>query len=280
MRIFPGLTVLGVVIVAGCNLSTDLPTSQRVGIINVSQFGDGDTATLRADGVFFQTGPNIQLQLPNTSAVDDSCDVSDYNGPIENPLPHYDNLNAGPSISVVTDKVETSMVPAPNSVGSIIYSIPGGPVAFTPGSDLNFDIPGDTGGYPAQTAKVRTLLPPTLGAVERHPADNLHLSWSPAGSQSGAVQLEFLFSSDSSATPDKVMFCRLRDDGSYDIPKSIASQWAASPDDAQSLTGLRWITTIVQNNDVLLDVIIQVPITPATFIDEPVPQDIRVSEAR
>lgn len=280
MQKFRGLTVLGVIAVAGCNLSTDLPTSQRVGIINVTQMGGGDTAQLRADAVFFQTSPQIQLQLPNTAAVDDSCDISDYTGPVNNPLPQYDNLNAGPSISVVTDKAETSMVPAPNSVGSIIYSIPSGQVAFTPGSDLNFDIPGDTGGYPAKTVKVRTLVAATIAPIERHPAEQLHLSWSPASSPSGALQLEMLFSSDSSASADKLMFCRLRDDGSYDIPKSLASEWAASSDDAQSVTGVRWITTITQDRDVLLDVILQVSIAPTTFIDEPVPQDIRVASVR
>ena len=45
MQKFRGLTILGVMAVAGCNLTTNLPTSQRLGFITVSELGSGDTAT-------------------------------------------------------------------------------------------------------------------------------------------------------------------------------------------------------------------------------------------
>lgn len=282
MQKFRGLTVLGVIAVAGCDLSTNLPTSQRLGVITVSEFGSGDSATLRAVGEFIQTGPNVQFPIPNTAAVDDNCDVRDYNGPPqEGPPVKLDNLNAGASIAVATDKVDASMVPTVNSAGSVVYSIPSGPIPFTPGSQISFEVPGDSGGFPAQSLKVNTLVAPTLAPIERHPDGDMHLSWSPAGNTGGAVQLEFLFSSDSGLTPDKMMFCDLRDDGEHDIPKGVSRDWADSPDEAQSLSGFRWSTTIRQQQDVLMNLIVQVQINPPTFATEEVAEgDIRSGARR
>lgn len=283
MRKFRGLIVLGAIGVAGCNLSSDLSTTQRIGIITLSQIGEGDSAKATIVGQFFQTSPTIQPSIPNSLAVGDTCAVFDYQGPPDIPDPiKLDNLNAGSSITVTTDKEETSMVPSFNSAGSVVYTIPEGPVAFTPGSKVNFEIPGDTGGFPAQSLEITTLTVPTFAPIERHPSEDMTLSWSPAGSAGGGIQLEFLFSSDSNTTQDKEMFCSLRDDGSHIIPKYIvAGAWASSPDVAQSVSGIRWNTTINQNQDVLMDVVVQVNAKPFTFVaDEAPATDIRANTSR
>lgn len=278
MRKFRVLIVVGAIATGGCNLSTSLPTSQRVGLVNVVQLGGGDTATMRLEGVFFQTTANASYGIPNSGVVGDSCNVADYSGPGgELPLPTYDNLNAGPSIAITTDKAEATMVPAVNSAGTVVYTVATGPAPFTPGSQLSLEIPGDSGGFPAQSLKVNTLVTPTFAPIERHPTGDLHLSWSPAGNQGGAIQLQFLFSSDSNTSPNKSMICALRDDGSFDIPQYVVSYWADSPDEAQSVAGFRWFAALQQKQDVLMDVILQVEIAPATFVtNEEVADDIRV----
>jgi hypothetical protein len=271
-----GLIVLGVVAIAGCDLSTDVQRTDRIGVMNVSQLTSGDTATLTVDATFFQARPNVSYSVPNTAVVGDTCSVEDYDGPVELPPVPYDNLNAGPSIAVSTDKADATLLPAPNSDGNIFYSMEGGPAPFTPGSDVTIEIPGDSGGFPAQSLKVRTLVAPTVAPIERHPEEDMQITWSPAGSPTGAVQLQFLFSSDSNATPDRVMLCGLRDDGSQVIPRFKVGEWAASPDEAQSVSGYRWNTTIQQREDVLMDVITQVKIDTITLATDAAD----VSEAR
>ena len=281
MQKFRGLTVLGVIAVAGCDLSTDLPTSQRIGFITVTQSGSGDEATLRPVGQFFQTSPNIFVPIANTAIANDTCSVEDYSGPPEQrPPTKVADLNAGASIAVTTDKAEASMVPVVNSAGSVVYQVPTGPIPFTPGSQIKFEVPGDSGGFPAQSLTTNTLVAPTFTPIERHPTDDLHLSWAPGGNTGGAIQLEFLYSSDSSLTPDKLLICVLRDDGSSDIPERTVSDWAKSPDDAQSVTGFRAHTLLQQKQDVLMDVIVQVEINAPTFTSEAAAENVSVSGSR
>ena len=276
-----GLIVLGVFAIAGCDLSTDVQSTDRIGVMNVTQLSSGDTANLTANATFFQTRPNVRYSIPNTALVGDTCSVADYNGPMEPPAAQYDNLNAGPSIAVSTDKADATLFPAANPAGTIVYSMEGGPAPYTPGSDLSIEIPGDSGGFPAQSLKVRTLVAPTVAPIERHPEEDMQITWSPAGSPTGAVQLQFLFSSDSNATPNRVMICGLRDDGSQVIPRFVVGEWAASPDEAQSVSGFRWSTTIQQKDDVLMDVITQVEIDTITFATgEADVSEIRVNTSR
>jgi uncharacterized lipoprotein YmbA len=74
------------------------------------------------------------------------------------------------------------------------------------------------------------------------------------------MQMQFLYSNTANTTPNRGMICMLRDDGSYTIPRFVvAGEWVVSPDDAQSVTAIRWNTTIKQQQDVLLDVLVQLP---------------------
>jgi hypothetical protein len=147
---------------------------------------------------------------------------------------------------------------------------------------VTVEIPGDSGGFPARTAKVSTFVAPTFTPIERHPTDDLTIHWSSGGAPFGALQLDFLYSNTASASPNKYMLCRLRDDGSYTIPRFIVGgEWDKSPDDAQSVSAIRWNTTIQQERDVLLDVIVQVqvPSVPLTA-PEPPAADLRASSIR
>ncbi|HEY9514402.1 MAG TPA: hypothetical protein VIQ74_01890 [Gemmatimonadaceae bacterium] len=268
MQLTRGLIAIGALALAGCNLSTDLPTNRRLGLFTVNQSGAVDNALLDVNALFFQPGANDQIALPNSAAVPDNCVEADYAPPVDGVLRKLDNLNAGESIAMTTDKADTVLRPVTNSVGTVIYVVPGGGfVPFTPGSDVTFEIPGDPSGYPADTIKIRTLEPLTLAAVERKPTNELHLSWSPVGSAGGGVRLQFLYSSDSSATPNKSLNCDLRDDGEFDIPGFVTDGWASSPAEAQSIVGFRWATLIRSQQDVVLHVTNQVQINPPTFTD-------------
>ena len=262
MRKFPGLIVGSAIVLAGCNLSSDLSTTQRLGFVNITQVGEGDTAKLNIIGQFFQSSPSIQPSIPNTASVGDTCSVFDYEGPPDNPGPvKVDNLNAGDTITITTDKAVGKLVPVLNLAGSVDYRLVGGSLAFTPGSQVSVDIPGDSGGFPAHSVKVNTFVTPTFAPIERHPEEDLDLNWSSGGAPLGAMQLDFLYSNTESVSPNKEMLCRLRDDGNYTIQRFVVGgEWASSPDDAQSVSGIRWNTTLQQNQDVLLDVIVQVQV--------------------
>jgi hypothetical protein len=271
MRKFPGLIVGSAIVLAGCNLSSDLSSTQRLGFVNITQVGEGDTAKLNVVGQFFQSSPSIQPTIPNTASVGDTCAVFDYQGPPDNPGPvKVDNLNAGDTITITTDKAVGKLVPVMNLAGSVDYRLVGGSLAFTPGSQVSVNIPGDSGGFPAHSVNVKTFVTPTFAPIERHPDQDLDLNWSSGGAPLGAMQLDFLYSNTEAVSPNKEMLCRLRDDGNYTIPRFIVGgEWASSPDDAQSVSGIRWNTTLQQNQDVLLDVIVQVqlPSLPLTAPD-------------
>ncbi|HEY9429058.1 MAG TPA: hypothetical protein VIR34_18000 [Gemmatimonadaceae bacterium] len=271
MRRFHGLIVGSAIVMAGCNLSSDLSTTQRLGFVSITQVGEGDTAKVNVVGQFLQSSPSIQVPILNTAAANDTCSVGSYSGPPEEPGPiKVDNLNAGDTITITTDKGVGKLVPVLNEAGSVDYRLADGPVLFTPGSQVNVVIPGDSGGFPAHTVKVNTFVTPTFAPIERHPDEDLDLNWSPAGAPLGAILLDFLYSNTESAAPNREMICVLRDDGSHTIPRFIVGgEWETSPDGAQSVRGIRRNTTIQQNQDVLLDVIVQVavPSIPLTAPD-------------
>jgi hypothetical protein len=261
MRKFPGLIAASAIVLAACNVSSDLPNHQRLGFITISQFGAGDTATIDVVGSFFQPSATIQPNIQNTAAVPDTCAVYDYQGPpgAQTPI-KVDNLNAGDSIVITTDQATGKLVPVINVAGSVDYRLAGGRLPFTPGSEVTIDVPGDTGGFPAHNVKVGTFAAPTFSPIERHPDEDLELHWSSGGAQYGAMQMQFLYSNTANTTPNRGMICMLRDDGSYTIPRFVvAGEWVVSPDDAQSVTAIRWNTTIKQQQDVLLDVLVQLP---------------------
>lgn len=282
MRKFPGLIAAIAIVLAGCNLSSDLPTSQRLGFITISQFGEGDTATINVLGSFFQPSATIQPSIPNTASVGDTCSAFDYSGPPDNPGPvKVDNLNAGDSIVIKTDKATGKLIPVVNLAGSVDYRLADGRLPFTPGSQVTIEVPGDSGGFPARTATVKTFVAPTFSPIERHPAEDLDLNWSSGGAPSGALQLEFLYSNTGDVSPNRSMLCRLRDDGSYTIPRFIVGgEWDKSSDDAQSVSAIRWNTTIDQQRDVLFDVIVQVQV-PDVPLSASVPAtDLRAASIR
>ncbi|HEU4586538.1 MAG TPA: hypothetical protein VFR95_12365 [Gemmatimonadaceae bacterium] len=264
MRTFPGLIAASAIVLAGCNLSSDLPSSQRLGFVSITQYGEGDTATLDVLGSFFQPNANIQPNIQNTAAVPDTCSVFDYQGPPDEPNPvKVDNLNAGDSIVIKTDKATGKLVPVINLAGSVDYRLSGGRLPFTPGSKVTIVIPGDTGGFPGSTDSVSTFVAPTFTPIERHPTEDLEVHWTGGGATYGAMQLQFLYSNTSNSTPNRGMICALRDDGSYTIPRFVTGgEWDSSPDDAQSVSALRWNTTIKQNQDVLLDIVVQLQPQP------------------
>ncbi len=277
MRTFPGLIVASAIVLAGCNISSDLPTSQRLGFITLSQHGSGDTATLAVQGSFFQPSATIQPTIPNTAAVGDTCSVWDYDGPPGSSTPiKVDNLNAGDSIVIRTDKAVGKLIPVINLAGSVDYVLSGDRLEFTPGSDVTIEVPGDSGGFPARTETVQTFARPTFTPIERHPEEDLELHWSSGGATYGAMQLEFLYSNTANATPNRYMLCRLRDDGSYTVPRYVVGgEWATSPDDAQSVSAIRWNTTLKQEQGVLFDVVVQVQV-PQVPLSEPAPDtDLR-----
>jgi hypothetical protein len=284
MRKFHGLIVTSAIVLAGCNLSSDLPTSQRLGFVTISQYGDGDTAKIDVVGSFFQPNASIQPTIPNTASVGDTCEVFDYDGPPDNQPPiKLDNLNAGDSIVIKTDKATGKLIPVVNLAGSVDYRLAGGRLPFTPGSRVIVEVPGDSGGFPARKDTVSTFVAPTFAPIERHPTDDLEIHWSSGGATFGAMQLEFLYSNNDSPSPNKYMICRLRDDGSYTIPRFVVGgEWETSSDAAQSVSAIRWNTTLQQERDVLFDVIVQVqvPSVPLTAPAPPADTDLRATSIR
>ncbi|HEU6451936.1 MAG TPA: hypothetical protein VFT57_10980 [Gemmatimonadaceae bacterium] len=284
MRKFPGLIAVSAIVLAGCNLSSDLPTTQRLGFITVSQYGEGDTATIDVLGSFFQPSATVQPNIPNTAGVPDTCNVYDYQGPPDDQGPiKLDNLNAGDSIVIKTDKATGKLVPIVNMAGSVDYRLATGRLPFTPGSKITIVIPGDSGGFPAHTDTVSTFVAPTFTPIERHPTDDLSIHWSGGGATYGAMQLEFLYSNTESTAPNKGMLCMLRDDGNYTIPRFVVGgEWESSPDDAQSVTAVRWNTTLQQDRDVLLDILVrlQPQSVPLTAPDTAAAADLAAASIR
>ncbi|HXY32123.1 MAG TPA: hypothetical protein VEI06_15555 [Gemmatimonadaceae bacterium] len=236
--------------VAGCKSAGDIPTARPVGIFNISAASDNQGGWVMAPTAVFYQGalPNI-----NSAGSPDTClDTLINLGLPENPGPaQYTNqLDAGSPISINTS-LGTQDIMTPDTIpGLISYKIPNaGVVAYVPGGQVSFAIPGVTNGFPSATFVVTTSAPLTLEEIPPNPTTEFDVTWN-AGDANSAVVLHMLYAKGDTATDfNREIFCAVPDNGDKTVNLKLARLWAASNNNLHLVKGYRWKTTFLNTTD-------------------------------
>jgi hypothetical protein len=259
------LGVVGLVVIGACN-DNDLPSTRRdIGYISVNAPVNGQRAAT-AEGIFFHDPGGVPL--PNSKAVLDSCQVVPFSptGALLTPGA-VTYLDAGDSIAMQTDGGIGFLTPITLADGTPAYSLENADaLPFTPGAAVTFTIPGAPDAFAGASATGKMAEPYTLGPIDTAVAatEGLPITWSPAGDDSSRFNLSLQYASAGSSTPDKQIFCSLRDDGVDTVPARLLHEWrtATGPRPVESF---RWRSTIQGTREVVLDVVTKYNVSKSTL---------------
>jgi hypothetical protein len=240
------------VLVAGCNLSSDINTSRPIGVIQMVANADTTNGFSTNPTVAFLK--NVNLILPNSQSAPDSC-VDSVLTQQESGPPLVGNVGGGTAVTAQSD-LATATLPATLVGGGTRYQLASGdgPLHYTPGSTIVFTIPGDPNGFPGMTFSAVTTTPFSLGPIETNPTGDLRLTWGPVQDKANAalvISLEYS-TSPTSSTADRQIYCAVKDDGAFDVPFVLAEKWKNSSAAARYVTAYRWRSTLqIQNSAII-----------------------------
>ena len=225
-----------VLIVAGCDDSIEPLPEYDYGFLSV-------TATRRGDGsivaeplaIFYHS---TQLILPTSQVSRDSCAIRPT---ATSTAGVVDHISPGDSVSVQLGGGTVYLKPRLNGQLTVFLLPPDSVLGFTPGEQVTFTIPGDTGGFPQTAASTLAPEPFTPGDIPTTPpvGSPITVTWTPAGSTQSRMLLFLQYAGLGSTSLDQMVFCSLQDDGSHTIPASLLGGWRAAFHDLRAVRAIR-----------------------------------------
>jgi hypothetical protein len=264
MRWTRGAFLIGVAtLVAGCNLSSDVQGTRPVGIIRLNVVGDSEHGfSTRPTGAFLRIGTVI---IPSSGAAPDSCVDSVYTA-IDTDEPIIGNVSAGASIAMKSDLGNVSLQPV-STGGGTVYQLAGAtPLPLTPGKAVSITTPGEPGGFPAMMLDAVTATPFTFGPINPEPQGDLQLTWAPVQDAGSALVIALQYSSSpTQPVADRMIYCGVRDDGSFTVTADLAQKWKNSSASARKVTAYRWRTSAVVENSALFAALSHYVVSKSSF---------------
>ena len=212
----------------------------------------------RTKGTGFTTAPEIAFYrvsgatFVSAAGVTDTCFITTYSTATSTGGTPATALSAGPYVSLAIGNRVDSLTHTGGSLDAVYRtSLPAG-IPFTPGDSVVITIPGDRAGYPASTFRGRTAEAFTMGQLVVPANGNpINLTWTPATDLNAAMFVTFRYiDPTTSATAfNRQIACSFIDDGTGQVPATIATFWIMAT--TRDMTAQR-VRTILQQIDVPL----------------------------
>jgi hypothetical protein len=235
-----------IVLLAAAACAPDPTPPRSLGVFNVQDSADGSGGYVMRPTAVFWAASNVQL--PNSQVPAEACLDTVYLPPDTTTQGLPNQLDAGSPLMVQTDLTTGTMTPdtIPNIL--ITYRTHGPALAYTPGANVHFTIPGAPNGFIASTISALTAKRLVLGPIDPNPPDSLHLTWVTGYPGTDAVQIALIYESPGSLIYNRQILCSMDDDGSFYVPgpgsgDNMSAKWAAASTTAQRVTALRYVTT-------------------------------------
>jgi hypothetical protein len=240
MRLISHLGVAACAVLAGCSLSTDLPTTVPRGVVGVIASPDPNGAYVTSPVASFFDASNFTL--PDSRSVTDSCVTTDYPSPVGNGS-GTTFIDAGSPVTVQIGSSTGQLVP--DTVGGVVsYVLQGAPMPITPGASVTVSVPGASGGFPATTMTAPTPQIYAFAHVNPTPDGPLDVTWTPAEGVGTAMVFALPYSITPGATqPDRQIYCSVFDTGSAEVPENLTVEWQHANPGTRSLVSYKWRTT-------------------------------------
>ena len=251
--------LLAVVVVAGCNLTTDLPPLKPISIVTVRSIPNVDSPSgfvAQAFGYFFsERGFNYS----DSRAVTNSCSGPQPvnvtgTGPsqwLDPGTPTQFTLR-GPSAAPRTVQLLKGLA---DEVNPNIYTN-ATTLTLYPGSDSStITVPGAAGGFPAIIVSGKTVEDFTFDSVaDSSGTGGLAIHWSPSTNSNTAMEVALVYKSDPASTElDAQIICSLLDDGDFVVPEQFLIGWERAGEDDNPLDHevhfTRYLTSVATAGD-------------------------------
>ena len=221
-------------------LETIGPPRDRVGLVTARAYDNAGTPVLRGTATFYRvSGLQLQVLGPQPCALflydPDAVGVQ------------VQTLEAGnfltfavPGNNVSADRVQISSF--------VRYEMAAGQyLQYAVGDTLTVTIPGALDGFEPTTVKVRAAEPFTADTIPDYVIGQpLTLTWTPAPAPGSYMIASLRYNADGSGTePNTEISCVFADDGSGDVPTTLAQAYANAPAASRSYLFTRARETIL-----------------------------------
>lgn len=249
----------GILGLTACNSDRFGPAKERTGFISATTYdGGGGAYALRFLGAFYKYD-GLSTGIPAA----ETCQGAPFT-PQNTSVATIPTLSAGQYLYTSIGGRSDTLFQT-SGLGLTAYQLlTVNAVPFTPGDTLTIEVPGETGGFPGTTLKVRTAEPFTHDPIgEGSAGQPLGISWTPASSPGSLMVFSLRFNSTGTANiPNAQIYCVFNDDGSGQLSAALADVWRATLAESRSVQASR-----IRQTEVVFDA--NTRVTLLSYFDRP-----------
>jgi hypothetical protein len=249
----------GALALAACNSDRFGPAREKTGFISATTYdGGGGTFALRFLGAFYKYD-GLTTGIPAA----ETCQGAAYT-PQNTGVATLPTISAGEYLfTQVSGRSDTLFQTA--GLGLTAYQLlTVNAVPFTPGDTLTINVPGEAGGFPATTLRVRTAEAFTHDPVGTGTSGQpLTITWTPATSPGSLMVFSLRLNTSGTADlPNAQIYCVFNDDGSGEVSASLADVWRSALPASRSVQASR-----IRQTEVAFDA--NTKVTLLSYFDRP-----------
>lgn len=236
-------------LVTACDSVTGSSSGSPIGVGGI---------TARAKGAGFTTAPQIAFYrvsgatFESASGVRDTCFLAAYSDAPTTGTTSAAGLGAGAFLTLSLGSRVDTLTRTGGALDPVYRSSLNAGIPYTPGDSMIITIPGDRTGFPTSTFRGRTAEPFSMGQLIVPANGNpINITWTPATDPNAAmfVTFRYIASGSSVTTFNRQIACSFVDDGSGQVPATVATAWITAT--SRDMTAQR-IRTILAQVDVPL----------------------------
>lgn len=238
---------LWVVLLAACS-GLGTPETAPFGFLQVLTRAQAGVPSTHPEATFMNAVPT---GYPSSRDTTDLCGVTDI---ASSGLSTQQSLDAGDSVAFTSDYGTVYLVPTFDILGNTTYQPQTASVGVTPGTEVTFQIPGASGGFPE--ASMSALTPPALTEVSAIPtsvaaSDSMVVTWAPPGDDSSRIEVVLQYGASGIPVVNRQVLCQWRDDGRGVIAGNLLVGWSSAALRQAQVTRFRTAREVLGSGPVL-----------------------------
>jgi hypothetical protein len=216
------LVLAASVAVSACDAVTGTSSGSPIGVGGIAA---------RTKGAGFTTAPQIAFyrvsgaNFVTADGVRDTCFLAAYSE-ASTGTTTASALSAGAFITIGIGNRVDSLTRVAGSLDPTYRSTLAAGIPYTPGDSMVITVPGDRAGFPASTFRGKTAEAFTMTPLVVPAAGNpINLTWTPASDLHAAMFVTFRYTTGTATSFNRQIACSFLDDGSGQVPATVAADW-------------------------------------------------------
>jgi len=208
---------------AACDGITGTTSGSPIGVGSIGARTKGTGFTTNPQIAFYRVSGATFVSAPG---VRDTCYLAAYSESGGSGTTTASILNAGNYLTVGTGSRLDTLKRTGGALDPTYRSTLAAGIPYTPGDSVVIMVPGDRTGFPMSTFRGKTAEAFTMGQLVVPPDGSpINVTWTPASDLNAAMFITFRYRSALATTLDRQIACSFVDDGSGQVPATIATAW-------------------------------------------------------